>query len=144
MIFNCVLYCLDGFFVDVKQCVKCDSKCFNCEGSKDNCIVCDVNKYFYKLDCVDKCLDGVMILQGVDGICLVGVNLIIEGRVEIFYEGFWGIVCDDYFDILEVYVICRQLKFGKVLEVCFRVKYGEGIGKIWIDDFKCIGMEKRF
>lgn len=141
--FNCASYCLDGFFADAKQCVKCDSKCFNCEGSKDNCTACDANKHLYKSDCVDKCPDGAMILQGVDGIRLVGANSTTEGRVEILHEGSWGTVCDDYFDILEAHVICRQLKLGKALEARSRAKYGEGTGKIWIDDLKCTGTEKR-
>ena len=141
--FNCASYCLDGFFADAKQCVKCDSKCFNCEGSKDNCTACDANKHLYKSDCVDKCPDDAMILQGVDGIRLVGANSTTEGRVEILHEGSWGTVCDDYFDILEAHVICRQLKLGKALEARSRAKYGEGTGKIWIDDLKCTGTEKR-
>ncbi|XP_062508254.1 neurotrypsin-like [Corticium candelabrum] len=65
-----------------------------------------------------------------------------EGRVEVYYRGEWGTVCDDNFDDRAGRVVCRQLGYSadhvKVME---RAYYGEGSGRIWLDNVHCYGSE---
>ena len=63
-----------------------------------------------------------------------------QGRVEIFYNGAWGTVCDDSWDDTDAAVVCSQLGYsgGEALEDC---EYGEGSGNILLDDVMCEGWE---
>ncbi|KAF1374453.1 hypothetical protein PFLUV_G00229260 [Perca fluviatilis] len=65
-----------------------------------------------------------------------------EGRVELFYKGEWGTICDDDFSIANANVLCRQLGFVSATGWTHSAKYGKGQGKIWLDNVLCNGGEK--
>ncbi|KFQ25894.1 Neurotrypsin, partial [Mesitornis unicolor] len=63
-----------------------------------------------------------------------------DGRLEVYYTGQWGTVCDDGWTELNTQVVCRQLgfKYGKSAPE----SYSEGgSGPIWLDDVSCSGKE---
>ncbi|XP_013386369.1 scavenger receptor cysteine-rich type 1 protein M130 [Lingula anatina] len=63
----------------------------------------------------------------------------LQGRLEVFFNGEWGTVCDDMFDVNDAKVVCRQLGYnGNIIRV---QRFGSGTGKIWIDDLQCAGNE---
>ncbi|XP_060918591.1 lysyl oxidase homolog 3B isoform X1 [Labrus mixtus] len=65
-----------------------------------------------------------------------------EGRVELFYKGEWGTICDDDFSITNANVLCRQMGFVSATGWTHSAKYGKGQGKIWLDNVQCGGGER--
>ena len=52
-----------------------------------------------------------------------------EGRVEIYYNGVWGTVCDDDFSIYAARVVCKELGYLDAVSWSPSSKYGQGEGK---------------
>ncbi|XP_046949873.1 soluble calcium-activated nucleotidase 1 isoform X1 [Lynx rufus] len=64
-----------------------------------------------------------------------------EGRVEIFYRGQWGTVCDNLWDLTDASVVCRALGFENATKALGRAAFGPGAGPIMLDEVECTGTE---
>ncbi|XP_036052344.1 galectin-3-binding protein [Onychomys torridus] len=64
-----------------------------------------------------------------------------EGRVEIFYRGQWGTVCDNLWSLLDANVVCRALGYENATQALGRAAFGPGKGPIMLDEVECAGTE---
>ena len=74
---------------------------------------------------------------------LFGGSNAMEGRVEIFYNGEWGTVCDDFWDLRDAIVVCRQLGYTTAVRRSIAAEFGEGTARIWRDNTHCSGTESQ-
>lgn len=70
---------------------------------------------------------------------LVGSHGRCAGHVELFYQGVWGTVCNDLWDLPEANIVCRQLGCSWAVSALTEAHSGEGSGKILLDSVHCRG-----
>ena len=61
--------------------------------------------------------------------------------MEVYYNGEWGTVCDDYWTFNNARVVCKQLGFRYVINTYVNARYGQGTGPILLDNVNCVGTE---
>ena len=88
-----------------------------------------------------------LLLAAHQGLCQSRIRLVNggspqQGRVEVFVNGEWGTVCDDDFGFDDAKVICRMLGYSDVVTSRNKAYFGQGTGKIWIDQLNCKGDEE--
>ena len=72
---------------------------------------------------------------------LVGGSLERQGRVEIWHNNQWNTVCDDFWDLNDAHVVCRQHGYLRALTAHHSARFGAGSGQILLDDLQCSGRE---
>ncbi|XP_071141934.1 CD5 antigen-like [Mytilus edulis] len=65
-----------------------------------------------------------------------------QGRLEVYYKGEWGTVCDNQFANVDAEVACKQLGYCSGLMIPPHKVY-DGIGTIWLNSVNCSGSESR-
>ncbi|KAJ8034421.1 hypothetical protein HOLleu_21253 [Holothuria leucospilota] len=64
-----------------------------------------------------------------------------SGRVEVFFNGEWGTVCNFGWDSVDADVVCRQLGYPAATETYKNTSIGEGSGFVWLTNVRCNGSE---
>ena len=72
---------------------------------------------------------------------LVGGRTYRRGRVEVFYNGSWGTVCDDDWDLNDAQVVCRSMGYGDTRNVSSGSSFEPGTENITFDNVHCNGTE---
>uniref|UniRef100_A0A4W5KCD7 SRCR domain-containing protein n=1 Tax=Hucho hucho TaxID=62062 RepID=A0A4W5KCD7_9TELE len=74
---------------------------------------------------------------------LVGGLDYCQGRVEVFYQGSWGTVCDDDWGRRDAGVVCQQIGCGHAVSSTTNAYFGYGTGLILLDNVNCHGYENQ-
>ncbi|XP_039630077.1 deleted in malignant brain tumors 1 protein-like [Polypterus senegalus] len=111
-----------------------------CTGNESSLMLCQ-HRGLGKHDCSSHEDAGVICSDTKTLPRLVNGTNSCSGRVEVFYQGQWGTVCDDSWDLNDAKVVCRQLGCGNAIAAPGSAHFGRGSGKIWMDDVACIGNE---
>ncbi|TRY55243.1 hypothetical protein DNTS_014557 [Danionella cerebrum] len=64
-----------------------------------------------------------------------------SGRLEVYYNGVWGSVCADHWDILDARVLCRQLGCGAALRADGISAFEAAQDTVWLKKVECRGNE---
>ncbi|XP_026065346.1 scavenger receptor cysteine-rich type 1 protein M130-like, partial [Carassius auratus] len=110
-----------------------------CRGNESQIHLCSTS-LAHKYNCSDD-NDAVLVCADHVNVRLVGGHNRCAGRVEVLHRGQWGTVCDNFWDLPDAAVVCRELDCGKPLDALGAAYFGPGSGPIWMGIVFCTGSE---
>ncbi|XP_072029155.1 scavenger receptor cysteine-rich type 1 protein M130-like isoform X2 [Amphiura filiformis] len=94
--------------------------------------MCEVK--VFKSDTPDEfCSDDTLVGPGVR---ITGTRI---GKVEVYYQGEWGAICNVHWDLNDAEVVCRNLGLGRAKKV--QRTSSSSMRRIWMTNVQCAGDE---
>lgn len=59
------------------------------------------------------------------------------GRVEVYYDGQWGTICDENWGQEAAEVVCKELGYSSAISLIKKAHFGQGTGPV-CDENCCI------
>ncbi|XP_021341793.1 neurotrypsin-like [Mizuhopecten yessoensis] len=113
-----------------------------CNGDEDELANCNFQSNPDR-DCSGGDIVGIHCTPYEDGqVRLVGGPSELEGRLEVYHNGQWGVVCNRKVDEDIATVVCRQLGFSGGSHARAHA-FGYGHNPVWMDNVRCTGNERK-
>lgn len=64
-----------------------------------------------------------------------------SGRIEVFFNGEWGTICFQGWNLIDANVVCRQLGYSTAITTYRNETFEDRSGFTWLTDVQCKGNE---
>lgn len=144
----CLKKCPSGYYSDDGKCFACRHPCFTC-AENGRCTSCHDDMFLTpEGSCVKNCWGSAYLTSNSSShsIKLSRGNNAFEGRLLVYFNGLWGTICDDGWDVRAATVVCRELNLGDPVKSSInrdrfsnRNEYKDK--PIWLSEISCKGDE---
>ena len=102
-----------------------------------------IETWAYAVRVSDVCIALVLTISCIDNIRLVDGTDASNGRIEVYHNDQWGVVCNNRFGYLDADVACRQLGYASVATIHDDAPFGCGYLDFIMDELQCSGNENQ-
>ncbi|XP_028514141.1 scavenger receptor cysteine-rich type 1 protein M130-like [Exaiptasia diaphana] len=112
----------------------------NCNGGESSLDQCQ-HEGWGKHDCSHSEDVGIVCKYTTPPLRLLGklsTPSVVQGILQIYFKHQWGTICDDYWDMTNTNITCKQLGYERAVRF---MHLGRGSDPIWLDEVQCNGNE---
>ncbi|XP_013361603.1 PREDICTED: scavenger receptor cysteine-rich type 1 protein M130-like [Chinchilla lanigera] len=116
-----------------------EQRFLTCQGTEPSLFQCKANLNF--LESCDLPVYTDVVCTGHVEARLAGSEDPCAGRLEVRRGLTWGTVCSADLDLPTAHVVCRELQCGMAISTLGNAHFGQGLGPVWMEAFRCVGNE---